>query len=68
MAGCATRIASTLPGPPSPAQMAEFWAEPTDLATRDLYWGPFGPEQAPKADGRWDFPSATAVASARAST
>jgi hypothetical protein len=35
--------------------MAEFWAEPTDLATRDLYWGPFGPEQAPKADGRWDF-------------
>jgi hypothetical protein len=54
--GCmAPRIAPTIPGPPTPEQMAQFWVEPTDLARRDLYWGPWGEEHAPKADGRWDF-------------
>jgi hypothetical protein len=42
--------------PPPPAdKMAEFWVEPTDLASRDLFWGPGGRENAPKADGRWQF-------------
>lgn len=43
--------------PPNPEQMAEFWVEPTDLASRDLFWGPGGRENAPKADGRWEFVS-----------
>ena len=41
--------------PPPPEQMAEFWVEPADLATRDLFWGPGGRENAPPADGRWEF-------------
>jgi hypothetical protein len=54
--GCAGRaIQPTIPGPPTPAQMAEFWVEPADLASRDLYWGPGGRQNAPKADARWEF-------------
>jgi hypothetical protein len=59
VAGCTLLrpIHSTLPGPPSPAQMAQFWAEPADIGARDLYWGSGGPEQAPKAEGSWEFVS-----------
>jgi hypothetical protein len=40
---------------PAPDKMAEFWVEPTDLATRDLFWGPGGRENAPKPDTKWQF-------------
>jgi hypothetical protein len=46
--GCAPpQIRSTLTTAPTPAQMAEFWEEPKDLSTRDLFLGPFGMERAP---------------------
>jgi hypothetical protein len=41
--------------PPSDAEMAQFWVEPRDLASRDLFWGPGGKENAPPADERWQF-------------
>ncbi len=41
---CHPSIKSTLPGPPSTAQMAELWTEP---GKRDLYWGVGGKELAP---------------------
>ena len=44
---CAPPIRSTLTTAPTPAQMAEFWEEPKDLSTRDLFFGPFGMERAP---------------------
>ena len=44
---CAPPIRSTLTMAPTPAQMAEFWEEPKDLSTRDLFFGPFGMERAP---------------------
>jgi hypothetical protein len=53
-AACGKTIRPAVP-PPNPEQMAEFWVEPTDLASRDLFWGPGGRENAPKADGRWEF-------------
>jgi hypothetical protein len=55
-AGCAKPIRPATPAP-NPDQMAEFWVEPADLAARDLFWGPGGRENAPKADGRWEFVS-----------
>jgi hypothetical protein len=41
---CHPPIKSTLPGPPSPAQLAELWVEP---GKRDLYWGVGGKAIAP---------------------
>jgi hypothetical protein len=38
---------STLPAPPTPAQLAELWEEPTDIARRDLFGGPGGADNAP---------------------
>jgi hypothetical protein len=38
---------------PAPEQMAEFWAEPADLSSRDLYWGPGGEQNAPDPAGPW---------------
>jgi hypothetical protein len=38
---------STLSGAPSPEQLAQLWIEPTNIATRDLYGGPGGAENAP---------------------
>jgi hypothetical protein len=55
LAACAPAIRATLPGPPAPQQMAEFWVEPADLAARDLYWGPGGREHAPDPAWRWQF-------------
>lgn len=37
--------------------MAEFWQEPDDLASRDLFWGPWGEKHAPRAEGRFAFRS-----------
>lgn len=43
--------------PPSPADpspsLGELWQEPTDLAARDLFYGPWGDSNAP--DGRAEF-------------
>ena len=44
-------------GEPSAEVMAEFWREPDDLATRDLFWGAGGEEHVPKAEGRFTFVS-----------
>ena len=37
----------TAPAPPS----ARFWTEPADLASRDLFYGPWGAENAPDPNG-----------------
>lgn len=55
LAGACGKTVRPVATPPPPEQMAEFWVEPADLATRDLFWGPGGRENAPKADGRWEF-------------
>ena len=41
--------------PPTPEEMAQFWVEPADLASRDLFWGPGGKENAPPPDEKWQF-------------
>jgi hypothetical protein len=43
--GCHPPMKSTLPGPPTPAQLAELWVEPD--AGRDLFWGVGGKALAP---------------------
>ena len=49
-AACAVKSQPiVLAPPPAPDVLAEFWAEPADLAGRDLYLGPFGAE----LPGRW---------------
>jgi hypothetical protein len=40
--------------PPTPAQMAEFWVD-VDPATRDLFWGAGGRENAPDPAARYEF-------------
>lgn len=42
-AGVPVPKTQTAPVPPS----ARFWSEPTDLATRDTFYGPWGKDQAP---------------------
>jgi hypothetical protein len=53
--GCAKDIRATIPAPPGAAQMSEFWVEPADLASRDLFWGPGGQDHAPDPKGTWTF-------------
>jgi hypothetical protein len=48
-------IRSTLTTAPTPVQMAEFWEEPKDLSTRDLFFGPFGEERAPNPRATYRF-------------
>ena len=48
---CHPPVKSTLPGPPTAAQLAELWIEPP--ANRDLYWGVGGKELAPDPDGKY---------------
>ena len=45
LAACTTPIKSTLPGPPSPEQLAELWARPE--SNRDLFYGVGGARLAP---------------------
>lgn len=43
-------IRSTLDRRPTADEMAQLWVKPADIAARDLFWGPGGPELAPKRD------------------
>lgn len=47
LTACAPTIHSTLRRQMMPAEMAELWVEPRDLATRDLFYGPGGRALAP---------------------
>lgn len=49
----APRIQSTLDQPPGPAQMQQFWSEPSDITSRDLFLGRGG--QTVCAEFRRDF-------------
>jgi hypothetical protein len=58
--GCAKlprKVRSTAAGPLTPAQIAELWVEPADLASRDLFHGPGGAALAPPPGGRFQFVS-----------
>jgi hypothetical protein len=46
-AGVKVPKGQTSPAPPA----ASMWVEPTDLATRDLFYGPWGAEHAPDPNG-----------------
>jgi hypothetical protein len=45
--GCARSVRTTPAVPGAPANIAELWQEPADLAERDLFHGSGGPELAP---------------------
>lgn len=54
--GCGEpRIKRTTPRPPTAAQLAELWVEPSDIASRDLFWGPGGRGLAPEIGSRFKF-------------
>ena len=60
--GCvAPLMRSTLPGPPTPVQLAELWEEPTDIADRNLFDGPWGKDLAPDPTVIYSFVSAKSV-------
>ena len=54
-AACGGKAITPPATPPGPDAMAEFWVEPKDLASRDLFWGPGGRENAPRPDEHWEF-------------
>lgn len=54
LAGCASTPIRPAGTEPAPAQMAEFWTD-VDPASRDLFWGVGGRENAPDPAGRWNF-------------
>jgi hypothetical protein len=41
--------------PPGEARISELWRQPEDLATRDLFYGPWGPERAPDPEATYTF-------------
>ena len=54
MPTCATpQVRPTVPQ--SQARIAELWQQPDDVASRDLFYGPFGEEQAPDASATYTF-------------
>jgi len=50
---CTPKLQSTMP--PWEAPLAEFWQRPGDIATRDLYYGPWGNERAPDPNAVYTF-------------
>lgn len=50
---CTAKVQPTMP--PSEAQLAELWQEPRDIASRDLFSGPWGAERAPDLDVTYTF-------------
>jgi hypothetical protein len=55
LCGCAVPLAPPPAVPPTPAEMAQFWVEPADLASRDLFLGPWGAEHAPDPRAAYTF-------------
>jgi hypothetical protein len=56
--GCIAPIMrSTLAAPPTPAQSAELWEAPSDLAARNLFDGPWGKALAPDPAATYAFVS-----------
>ena len=49
---CAPAMRRTTSAPPSEAELAQLWSEPSDLATRDLYDGPGGKDGGPVIQGK----------------
>jgi hypothetical protein len=57
-AGCVAiprKMRSTAKAPLTPAQMAELWVEPADIASRDLFHGPGGAALMPAPSTRFQF-------------
>jgi len=52
---CTPRIHSTMPPEAAQQHMAELWQAPEDLASRDLFYGPWGKKYAPKPDETYTF-------------
>jgi hypothetical protein len=56
LSGCGEpKIKRTTPRPPGSAATAELWVEPTDLRSRDLFWGPGGRPLAPQSGSTFTF-------------
>jgi hypothetical protein len=55
LSACAVPVAPPVAVPPTPEEMAWFWVEPADLAGRDLFAGPWGPEHAPDPAAAFRF-------------
>lgn len=53
-AACAPRLIPP-PVPPAADTLAQLWVEPTDLATRDLFAGPWGATLAPDPRAEYQF-------------
>jgi len=51
--GCTPKVASTMP--PWEAPLTELWEHPTDIASRDLYYGPWGAAHAPDPQATYTF-------------
>jgi hypothetical protein len=54
---CNPRIKSTLGRPPTPAEMAQLWREPKDIARRNLSYGVGGEQLKPEPGARFKFKS-----------
>lgn len=52
-AACAGTVRPT--STPTPTPMSAWWQEPTDLAQRDLFFGPWGREHAPDPAAEYTF-------------
>ena len=50
---CAPRVQPTMP--PWNAPLAELWQRPGDIASRDLFYGPWGKERAPDPGATYTF-------------
>jgi hypothetical protein len=51
--GCTPKVRPTMP--PGQASAAEFWQQPSDLPSRDLFYGAWGRERAPEPDATYTF-------------
>jgi hypothetical protein len=50
---CTPKVQPTMP--PSDAPLAELWQRPSDIASRDLFGGPWGTERAPDPAAIYTF-------------
>src|SRR5258706_11921581 len=50
---CTAKVRPTMP--PSGAPVAELWQQPNDIASRDVFYGPWGVERAPAPDATYTF-------------